>query len=92
MSNNRTLKQTGMFLIATGLIAGVTIVASGQSSSRATSAGQRWLGLMNTDHDDTVDKPEFTKYMLEQFDKADTDHDGTLDAAELAQLKKSLMK
>jgi hypothetical protein len=45
---------------------------------------------MDTEHDGSVSKQEFTAYMEAQFDKADADHDGTLDGKELEQLRKNL--
>jgi len=64
--------------------------ASGQKTSSNSSGAKLWLVAMDTDHDGTVSKQEFTAYMEAQFDKADADHDGTLDAKELAQLQKNL--
>jgi hypothetical protein len=78
--------------IAAG-IAGVILMfsmAAGLAKVSGQTAGQRWLTVMDPDHDGTVSKEEFRTYMDAQFDKADTDHDGTLDAKELAQLRKNL--
>jgi hypothetical protein len=76
-------------VLLVGTIAGV-MTAAGQKSAATPSGGKHWLAAMDTDHDGTVSKQEFTTYMQAQFDKADADHDGTLDANELDQLRKSL--
>jgi Ca2+-binding EF-hand superfamily protein len=76
-------------ILAIAMIAGVT-TASGQKSSTGAQSGKQWLAAMDSDHDGTVSKQEFTTYMQAQFDKADADHDGTLDANELGQLRKNL--
>jgi hypothetical protein len=54
------------------------------------SGAKQWLAAMDTDHDGTVSKQEFTAYMEAQFDKADADHEGTLDEKELGQLRTNL--
>lgn len=72
-----------------GTIVGVTS-ASGQKTADNLAGGKQWLAAMDTDHDGSVSKQEFTTYMEMQFDKADPDHDGTLDAKELEQLRKNL--
>jgi hypothetical protein len=77
----------GVLLI--GTIVGIA-TASGQKAAGSSSGGKQWLAVMDTDHDGTVSKQEFTAYMNAQFDKADADHDGTLDAKELQTLRKNL--
>ena len=72
-----------------GTILDIT-TASGQKTSGSMSGAKQWLAAMDTDHDGTVSKQEFTAYMEAQFDKADPDHDGTLDENELRQLRKNL--
>jgi len=69
--------------LTSGAVAGIATAA-------ALDGGKQWLAAMDTDHDGTVSKQEFTTYMDAQFDKADADHDGTLDAKELEQLRKNL--
>ncbi len=76
-------------ILAIGTIAGLA-TAGGQKTASGTSGAKQWLAAMDTDHDGTVSKQEFTTYMDAQFDKADVDHDGTLDAKELEQLRKNL--
>jgi Ca2+-binding EF-hand superfamily protein len=78
----------GAILLA-GTIVGVR-TASAQKSSGSMSGAKQWLAAMDTDHDGTVSKQEFTAYMEAQFDKADADHEGTLDEKELEQLRKNL--
>jgi Ca2+-binding EF-hand superfamily protein len=68
-----------------------TPASAQQKISSAPSGGKLWLAKMDTDHDGSVSKQEFTAYMEAQFDKADPDHDGTLDVNELQQLRKNLM-
>ena len=92
MKNKQVFAWTAVALLTVGMIAGVASVADGQQAATGTSAGKRWVGLMDTDNDATVSKQEFLNYMSTQFDKADVDHDGTLDAAELTQLRKALLK
>jgi Ca2+-binding EF-hand superfamily protein len=72
-----------------GTIVGIT-TASGQKTASTPSGAKLWLTAMDSDHDGTVSKQEFTDYMQAQFDKADTDHDGTLDRKEMEQLRKNL--
>jgi Ca2+-binding EF-hand superfamily protein len=76
-------------VLLVGTIVGV-ITAAGQKTSGNSSGGKQWLAVMDTDHDGSVSKQEFTTYMEAQFDKADADHDGTLDGNELEQLRKNL--
>jgi hypothetical protein len=78
----------GAVLVA-GTILNLT-TASAQKSSRSMSGAKQWLAAMDTDHDGTVSKQEFTAYMEAQFDKADADHEGTLDEKELGQLRTNL--
>jgi len=85
--------QKSVWTIAAVLLIAMAVAittASGQKSSPSLSGGKLWLSAMDTDHDSTVSKQEFTSYMEAQFDKADVDHDGTLDKAELEQLRKNL--
>lgn len=89
MRTNRMFAWTIGAVLVVGTIVGVTNV-SGQKTAGNVSAGKQWLAVMDTDHDGTVSKHEFTAYMEAQFDKADADHDGTLDAKELEQLRKNL--
>jgi Ca2+-binding EF-hand superfamily protein len=72
-----------------GTIVGIT-TASGQKTASTPSGAKLWLTAMDSDHDGTVSKQEFTDYMQAQFDKADTNHDGTLDRKEMEQLRKNL--
>lgn len=88
MRNNWMLAWTIGAVLLAGMIVGNT-TASGQKTS-GNSGAKQWLAAMDTDHDGTVSKEEFTSYMGAQFDKADSDHDGTLDGSELAQLRKNL--
>jgi hypothetical protein len=89
------VKTRGIFAWAIGaalllaVIVGIT-TASGQKPVKDLTGGKQWLAAMDTDHDGTVSKEEFTAYMQAQFDKADPDHDGTLDVKELEQLRESL--
>jgi Ca2+-binding EF-hand superfamily protein len=83
------ISRTAGAILSISMITGIT-TASGQKSSTDAQSGKQWLAAMDTDHDGTVSKQEFTSYMQAQFDKADADHDGTLDANELGQLRKDL--
>ena len=76
-------------ILLMGMIVGIA-AASGQKSPGNPSGAKLWLAAMDTDHDGTVSKQEFTAYMEAQFDKADADHDGTLDRNELELLRKNL--
>jgi Ca2+-binding EF-hand superfamily protein len=76
-------------ILLAGTIVGV-MTAAGQKTAGNSPGGKQWLAAMDTDHDGSVSKQEFTAYMEAQFDKADADHDGTLDANELDQLRKNL--
>jgi hypothetical protein len=89
MKRNRMFAWTIGAILLIGTIAGITS-ASGQKTAVTPSGAKLWLTAMDTDHDGTVSKEEFTTYMQAQFDKADTDHDGTLDRNELEQLRKNL--
>ena len=90
LKNNRAFAWTFSAVLAVGTIVGVAASAHGQKAASGNSGGKQWLAAMDTDHDGTVSKEEFNKYMDAQFDKADVDHDGTLDAKELEQLRKNL--
>lgn len=89
------MKSSWMFawtvraVLLVGTIVGV-MTAAGQKTAGDPSGGKQWLAAMDTDHDGTVTKKEFTAYMEAQFDRVDADHDGTLDANELGQLRKNL--
>jgi Ca2+-binding EF-hand superfamily protein len=81
------------WIMAAVLLAGMAVTitaATGQKTSSSPSGAKLWLSAMDSDHDGTVSKEEFTAYMGAQFDKADTDHDGTLDRNEMEQLRKNL--
>lgn len=86
MKNARISARTLCAVLALAAVLGVGAGAVGQKAA----AGNQWLAAMDTDHDGTVSKQEFTAYMDAQFDKADADHDGTLNAQELEQLRKNL--
>jgi EF hand len=90
VAKNRMFAWTVSAVLAVGTIIGIRDAAVGQKTTASLSGGKQWLAAMDTDHDGTVDKQEFTAYMDAQFDKADVDHDGTLDAQELEQLRKNL--
>ena len=90
LRNTRMFAWTIGVILAIGTVAGIATTAGGQKTGSGMSGGKQWLALMDTDHDGTVSKQEFTTYMDAQFDKADVDHDGTLDAQELEQLRKNL--
>jgi hypothetical protein len=77
-------------VLTIGLIVNMTTAFGQKSSFSNLSGGKQWLAVMDTDHDGSVSKQEFTTYMQAQFDKADIDHDGTLDATELDQLRQNL--
>jgi Ca2+-binding EF-hand superfamily protein len=83
-----TLDRNEMEQLGTSL--GITTPSAQKASSGTSSGPKLSMTAMDTDHDGTVSKQEFTAYMEAQFDKADADHDGTLDKKELAQLRKNL--
>jgi len=89
MRTGSMVAWTIVVVLLIGMIVGITD-ASGQKSSGNPSGAKLWLAAMDTDHDGTVSKQEFTAYMEAQFDKADADHDGTLDRNELELLRKNL--
>jgi hypothetical protein len=51
------------------------------------SQGERTVLLLDKNGDGKVTKPEFLKYMDEEFDRLDFDKDGTLDAEELKHVR-----
>ncbi len=91
VKSNRMFASTIGAVLAIGIVLSVTTESGGQKATASSSGGKQWLASMDTDHDGTVSKQEFTTYMEAQFDKADVDHDGTLDAKELEQLRKNLL-
>jgi Ca2+-binding EF-hand superfamily protein len=92
----RTVVKTNWMLtrvLAAMALIGTILGASaafGQKTSSSPSGAKVWLTAMDTNHDGTVSKEEFTAYMASQFDKADADHDGTVDKNEMEQLRKML--
>ena len=89
--NPRVIRGLGQAILAALTIVGACVVFIHPKVSAVESPGRQWLAAMDTDHDGTVSKDEFNKYMDAQFDKADVDHDGTLDAKELAHLRTILI-
>jgi Ca2+-binding EF-hand superfamily protein len=83
-----TLDRNEMDQLRTAL--GITTPSAQKTSSGSSSGPKLSMTALDTDHDGTVSKQEFTAYMEDQFDKADPDHDGTLDKKELNQLRKNL--
>jgi len=84
--------RTFAWIVATVLLIG-TVGATdglGQKASKNPSGTRVWLIAMDTDHDGTVSKEEFSAYMEAQFDKADADHDETVDKNEMEQLRRIL--